>query len=98
MMEIPDPPEPDDLIDQYDTGQLDAGQLFRQICRHLAILYQLKGVDLIVMNGLLQDMAAVTAELNLARPSAETRQRLKVWAEQAASSGEGESSSTNDKA
>ena len=97
-MEIPDLLEPDDLIDQYDTGQLDAGQLFRQICRHLAILYQLKGVDLIVMNGLLQDMAVVTAALNVERPSEETRQRLKAWAEQAASSDKSESSSTNDKA
>ena len=84
-MNVPELPEPEDMITQYDAGQLDQAELNRQICRHLASLYQLKEVDLVVMNCLLRDMAAVAAELNLERPSDELRQRLKDWIRQAQS-------------
>jgi hypothetical protein len=81
-MSTPQLPDPNDLFTQYDTGQIDQRELNRQFCRHLSVLYNLKELDLLIVNGLLQDMAAVAAELQLDRPSEAMRQRLKAWVQQ----------------
>jgi hypothetical protein len=77
-----DLPKPDDLRAQFEAGQIDQAELFKHILDHLTILYHIKKVDLVLLNGLLRDMAAVTAELGLERPSEAVTQRLKDWAQQ----------------
>jgi hypothetical protein len=80
-----DLPQPSDLIGQLDKGQLEPVEAVRLILEHLAVLYQYKKVDLLLLNGLLRDMAAVTKELNLERPSDVLTQHLKALARQAQS-------------
>jgi hypothetical protein len=76
-------PTPDDLTTQLDTGQIDLERTVRLSLRHLALLYQLKEVDLLVLNGLLQDVRAIAEELKLHQPSAAMRMRLLEWVKQA---------------
>jgi hypothetical protein len=76
-------PTPDDLTTQLDTGQIDLETTVRLSLRHLALLYQLKEVDLLVLNGLLQDVRAIAEELKLHQPSAAMRLRLLEWVKQA---------------
>jgi hypothetical protein len=76
-------PTPDDLTTQLDTGQIDLETTVRLSLRHLALLYQLKEVDLLVLNGLLQDVRAIAEELKLHQPSAAMRMRLLEWVKQA---------------
>ena len=64
-----DLPKPSALILQLDQGRLEPVEAVRLILEHLAVLYQYKKVDLLLLNGLLRDMAAVTEELHLERPS-----------------------------
>jgi hypothetical protein len=40
-------------------------------------------VDILVLNGLLQDVQAIAEELKVARPSAAARMRLLEWVKQA---------------
>jgi hypothetical protein len=80
-----DLPEPSDLIVQLEAGRIEPVAAVKLILEHLAVLYQYKKVDLLLLNGLLRDMAAVTAELNLERPSAVLTQHLKALARQAQS-------------
>jgi hypothetical protein len=56
---------------------------FLLLLQHVRLLYQLKEVDLLVINGLLQDVQAIAEELKLERPSAATRMRLLEWVRQA---------------
>jgi hypothetical protein len=78
-------PKPSELIGLLDKGRLEPVEAVRLILEHLAVLYQYKNVDLLLLNGLLRDMAAVTAELHLARPSAVLTDHLKALAQQAQS-------------
>jgi hypothetical protein len=82
-MTKPHLPTPDDLTTQLDTGQIDLETTVRLSLRHLALLYQLKEVDLLVLNGLLQDVRAIAEELKLHQPSAAMRMRLLEWVKQA---------------
>jgi hypothetical protein len=77
-----DLPTPDDLAAQYEAGQIDLEAAFLLLLQHVRLLYQLKEVDILVMNGLLQDVEVITAALKLERPSAATRMRLLEWVRQ----------------
>jgi hypothetical protein len=76
-------PTPDELNDQYEAGQIDLETAFKLSLRHLSLLYQLKEVDILVLNGLLQDVRAIAEELKLHQPSAAMRLRLLEWVKQA---------------
>jgi hypothetical protein len=76
-------PTPDELNDQYEAGQIDLETAFRLSLLHLSLLYKLKEIDIIVMNGLLEDVRAIAEELKVARPSAAMRLRLLEWVKQA---------------
>jgi hypothetical protein len=67
------------------AGEIELVEAVKLILEHLAVLYQYKNVDLLLLNGLLRDMAAVAAELHLARPSAVLTDHLKALARQAES-------------
>jgi hypothetical protein len=80
-----DLPKPSALRGQLAAGEIELIEAVKLILEHLAVLYQYKQVDLLLLNGLLRDMAAVTAELHLARPSAVLTDHLKALAQQAQS-------------
>jgi hypothetical protein len=80
-----DLPKPSEMRVQLTAGQLELVEAVKLILEHLAVLYQYKQVDLLLLNGLLRDMAAVTAELHLERPSEVLTQHLKALARQAQS-------------
>jgi hypothetical protein len=82
-MTHPQLPTPDEITAQLDAGQIDLETTVRLSLRHLALLYQLKEVDLLVLNGLLQDVRAIAEELKLHQPSAAMRLRLLEWVKQA---------------
>jgi hypothetical protein len=87
-------PTPDDLAAQYEAGQIALAAAFLLLLRHVQLLYQLKEVDILVTNGLLQDVQVISEELKLERPSAATRLRLLEWVNQLeASAGAVDSSS-----
>jgi hypothetical protein len=77
-----DLPKPSALRGQLAAGEIELIEAVKLILEHLAVLYQYKQVDLLLLNGLLRDMAAVTAELNLERPSAVLTDHLKALARQ----------------
>jgi hypothetical protein len=81
-MPHPNLPTPDDLEAQYQAGQIDLETAFLGLLQHVRLLYQLKEVDILVMNGLLDDVQAIAEELKVARPSAATRLRLLEWVKQ----------------
>jgi hypothetical protein len=76
-------PSPDEIDAQYEAGQIDLETAFRLSLLHLSLLYKLKEVDILVLNGLLQDVQAIAEELKVARPSAAARMRLLEWVKQA---------------
>jgi hypothetical protein len=76
-------PTPDEHNDQYEAGQIDLETAFRLSLLHLSLLYKLKEVDLLVLNGLLRDVQAIAEELKMHRPSAAMRLRLLEWVKQA---------------
>jgi hypothetical protein len=76
-------PTPDELNTQYEAGQIDLETAFRLSLLHLSLLYKLKEVDLLVLNGLLQDVQAIAEELKVRRPSEAMRLRLLEWVRQA---------------
>jgi hypothetical protein len=78
-----DLPEPSAVRGQLQAGEIEPVEAVKLILEHLAVLYQYKKVDLLLLNGLLRDMAAVTAELKLERPSAVLTDHLKALARQA---------------
>jgi hypothetical protein len=78
-----DLPTPDDLSDQYESGQIDHETAFRLSLHHLRLLYKYKEIDLLVMNGLLRDVQAIAEELKVSRPSETMRMRLLEWVKQA---------------
>jgi hypothetical protein len=87
-------PTPDELATQYEAGQIELEAAFLLLLRHVQLLYQLKEVDILVTNGLLQDVQVISEELKLERPSAATRLRLLEWVNQLeASAGAVDSSS-----
>jgi hypothetical protein len=75
-------PTPEELEAQYKAGQLDLEAAFLLLLRHVQLLYQLKEVDILVTNGLLQDVQVMAEALKLERPSAATRMRLLEWVHQ----------------
>jgi hypothetical protein len=78
-----DLPEPSAVRGQLQAGEIEPVEAVKLILEHLAVLYQYKNVDLLLLNGLLRDMAAVAQELQLARPSAVLTDHLKALARQA---------------
>jgi hypothetical protein len=76
-------PIPDDLTDQYKAGQIDLETAVLLSLRHLSLLYKLKEVDLLVLNGLLRDIQAIAEELKVSQPSEAMRLRLLEWVKQA---------------
>jgi hypothetical protein len=76
-------PTPDELTEQYKAGQIDHDTAFLLALQHLSLLYKLKEVDLLVLNGLLRDVQAIAEELKMHRPSAAMRLRLLEWVKQA---------------
>jgi hypothetical protein len=82
-MTHPPLPTPDELIAQFQAGQLDQQRATLLSLHHLSLLYKLKEVDILVLNGLLQDVRAIAEELHVARPSAAVRMRLLEWVKQA---------------
>jgi hypothetical protein len=76
-------PTPDELNTQYEAGQIDLETAFRLSLLHLSLLYKLKEVDLLVLNGLLRDVQAIAEELKVRRPSEAMRLRLLEWVRQA---------------
>jgi hypothetical protein len=76
-------PTPDELNAQYEAGQIDLETAFRLSLLHLSLLYKLKEVDLLVINGLLRDVQAIAEELKVSRPSEAMRLRLLEWVRQA---------------
>ena len=93
-------PTPDEIDAQFEAGQLELEAAFRLLLRHVRLLYQLKEVDILIMNGLLQDVQVIAEELKLERPSAATRLRLLEWIEQieaAAANVDGASSNAFDR-
>jgi hypothetical protein len=80
-----DLPKPSELVGLVDKGRLEPVEAVRLILEHLAVLYQYKNGDLLLLNGLLRDMAAVIEELKLERPSAVLTDHLKALARQAQS-------------
>jgi hypothetical protein len=76
-------PTPDELNTQYEAGQIDLETAFRLSLLHLSLLYKLKEVDLLVINGLLRDVQAIAEELKMNRPSEAMRMRLLEWVRQA---------------
>jgi hypothetical protein len=76
-------PSPDDLNAQYEADQIDLETAFRLSLLHLSLLYKLKEVDVLVLNGLLQDVQSIAEELKLERPSAAMCMRLLEWVKQA---------------
>jgi hypothetical protein len=76
-------PTPDELNAQYEAGQIDLETAFRLSLLHLSLLYKLKEVDLLVINGLLRDVQAIAEELKMNRPSEAMRMRLLEWVRQA---------------
>jgi hypothetical protein len=75
-------PTPDEIDAQYEAGELELEAAFRLLLQHVRLLYQLKEVDILVMNGLLQDVQAIAEELKVDRPSAAMRMRLLAWVKQ----------------
>jgi hypothetical protein len=75
-------PTPDELNAQYEAGQIDLETAFRLSLHHIRLLYHLKEVDRLVINGLLQDVKVLAEELGVEQPSAEMRQQLLTWARQ----------------
>jgi hypothetical protein len=75
-------PTPDELFEQYQTKQIDLETAFLLLLQHVRLLYQLKEVDILVTNGLLQDVQAISETLQLERPSAAMRLRLLAWVKQ----------------
>jgi hypothetical protein len=82
-MNHPHLPTADELSDQYEAGQIDHETALRLSLHHLKLLYKLKEVDLLVLNGLLRDVQAIAEELKMHRPSAAMRLRLLEWVKQA---------------
>jgi hypothetical protein len=76
-------PTPDDLTDQLKAGQIDLETAVLLSLRHLSLLYKLKEVDLLVLNGLLRDIQAIAEELKVSQPSEAMRLRLLEWVKQA---------------
>jgi hypothetical protein len=74
---------PDELTLLYKTGALDLETLALQTLRHITLLQGLNELQKIVLNGLLDDVKAIAEELDLERPSAASRARLKAWIRQA---------------
>jgi predicted transcriptional regulator len=75
-------PNPDELAAQYEAGQIELEAAFLLLLQHVRLLYQLKELDILVLNGLLQDVEAIAEELKLERPSAAMRIRLLEWVKQ----------------
>jgi predicted transcriptional regulator len=75
-------PTPDELATQYKAGQIELEAAFLLLLEHVRLLYQLKEVDILVLNGLLQDVQLIAEELKLERPSAAMRLRLLEWVRQ----------------
>ena len=79
----PNLPTPDDLTNQYKAGQIDLETTVLLSLRHLSLLYKLKEIDLLVLNGLLRDIQAIAEELKVQQPSETMRLRLLEWVKQA---------------
>jgi hypothetical protein len=82
-MTHPHLPTPDELAEQIRAGQLDYETAFLLSLQHLSLLYKLKEVDLLVLNGLLRDVQAIAEVLKVHQPSAALRLRLLEWVKQA---------------
>jgi hypothetical protein len=76
-------PSPDEIDAQYEAGQIDLETAFKLSLLHLSLLYKLKEIDILVLNGLLRDVQAIVEELKMHRPSAALRLRLLEWVKQA---------------
>jgi hypothetical protein len=76
-------PSPDEIDAQYEAGQIDLETAFKLSLLHLSLLYKLKEIDILVLNGLLRDVQAIAEELKMHRPSAALRLRLLEWVKQA---------------
>ena len=72
-------PTPNEIDAQYEAGQIDLETAFKLSLLHLSLLYKLKEVDLLIINGLLEDVRAIAEELKVTQPSAAMRMRLLEW-------------------
>jgi hypothetical protein len=70
-------------MDQYEAGEIDLETLAFQTLHHVAILYTIKEINKIVINGLLEDVGVLADHQQVERPSAASRERLKEWRRQA---------------
>jgi hypothetical protein len=73
---------PDELTRLYETGAIDLETLALEALHHILVLQGINEMQKIVINGLLQDVKAIAEELDLDRPSAASRARLKAWIRQ----------------
>jgi hypothetical protein len=78
-----DLPNPEDVLAQYDAGEIDLETLVRQMSRHLILLDKFKEIDIIALSGLMQDIKFIAAVLNVVRPSQAQWSRLERWRQQA---------------
>jgi hypothetical protein len=73
---------PDELTRLYIAGEIDLETLVLETLHHIMVLQGINELQKIVLNGLLNDVKAIAEELDLERPSAASRARLKAWIRQ----------------